>query len=189
MSPAVDIDAGMSPEEIYERLASVKHLKVELLSGRVVVTGSASVRHGRVIWRLVLALVELARAKGWEVFESQTIHIRATGDRPRPDLVVVPSGAPQYDDGELYADGVLLAIEVVSPSSTDDDRIGKARIYAQGEVPLYLLVDEEADPATVTLLSTPAAGEYRSKTTVSAGEKLALPEPFGIVIGTAAILG
>lgn len=188
MSPAVDIGPGMSAEEVYESLAAVEGLHVELLGGRVVVTGSASVRHNRVIWRLLLALVELAKANGWEIFESQSVHIRATRDRPRPDLAVVPPGAPQYDSGEIYADGVLLAVEVVSPSSTDDDRIGKPGIYAQGQVPLYLVIDEEAKPATVTLYSDPAADGYRTKTAEPAGEKLTLPEPFGIVLETTDLL-
>ena len=93
----------------------------------------------------------------------------------RPDLAVVPNSAP-----DLYAHRLPLVAEVVSPGSATDDRVTKKRIYALGQVPLYLLVDVD----TVTLFSDPDGGSYRSQTTVTIGEKLTLPEPFGIELDT-----
>jgi hypothetical protein len=49
----------------------------------------------------------------------------------------------------------------VSPSSRRRDQVAKPRAYAQGGVPLYLLIDQLADPATVTLFSDPAETSYR----------------------------
>jgi Uma2 family endonuclease len=184
MSPAVDIHAELSVEEIYEQLASVEHLHVELLDGRVVVTGGASIRHNEIVWGLIRALYQLATLRGWQLLNDQPVHIKATRDRAKPDLLVMPRNAPRYDDGELFAHGLLLVAEVVSPSRATDDRLAKKRIYAQGRVPLYLLVDFE----TVTLFSEPRDGSYQSEATVAIGEKLELPDPFGIDLDTVGLV-
>jgi Uma2 family endonuclease len=184
MSPAVDIHAELSVEALYEQLASVEHLHVELLDGRVVMTGGASIRHNKIVWCLVQALIQFATARGWGLMNDQTIHVMATRDRLKPDLLVLPPDPPRYDDGEYFAHGLLMAVEVVSPSSATDDRITKKRIYALGQVPLYLLVDFE----TVTLFSDPRDGSYRSQATVTIGEPLMLPEPFGIGLDTGALI-
>jgi hypothetical protein len=94
MSAGVDIKPSASVEEIYEQLARIEHLHVELLFGRVVVTGSASIRHGEIVYQLFLMLVDLARPKTWTLFHDQAVHIAATRDRVKPDLAVAPYGAP-----------------------------------------------------------------------------------------------
>jgi Putative restriction endonuclease len=90
---------------------------------------------------------------------------------------------------ELLAPGVLLAAEVVSPSSRRRDREVKPRAYAQGGVALYLLVDRFAKPPAVTLFSQPGADGYGRRRTAGAGEPLRLPRPFGIALDTARLLG
>jgi Uma2 family endonuclease len=105
----------------------------------------------------------------------------------KQDLVVTPTDAPRYDENELYAHGVLLVAEVVSPGSERDDRTDKAIFYAQGRMPLYLLVDIEAAQPTVTLFSDPADGKFRSAVSVPLGEELPLPEPFGMILDTASL--
>jgi Uma2 family endonuclease len=179
MSPAVNISAELSPGEIYARLAWIKGLTVELLAGNVVVRGASPGEHTRRIWRLTTALMAPATAMDAAVFVGRATPIPATLDVPRPDLAVVPNSAP-----DLCAHHLALVAEVVSPGSAADDRGIKARIYAQGEVPLYLLVDVE----TVTLFSDPDGGSYRSRTTVTIGEKLALPNPFGIELDTGGLI-
>jgi Uma2 family endonuclease len=186
MSPAVDISATLSPAELYERLATVDGLNVELLNGRVVMTGSATVRHNMAVWFLIRVLFHLVTSNGWALLESQTIHVRRTGDRPRPDITVASPNAPRYDSGELYAHGVEMVAEVTSPGTANADRGEKVDVYATGGVPLYLVIDIAADPETVTLYSSPRDGRYESSTTVRLGEKLPVPEPFSITLDTAA---
>jgi len=55
-------------------------------------------------------------------------------------------------------------------------------------VPLYLLIDQLADPATVTLFSDPVESSYRTCSPAAAGQALRLPEPFGIQIDTRRLL-
>jgi hypothetical protein len=64
----------------------------------------------------------------------------------------------------------------------------KLRAYAQGRVPLYLHIDQLADPATVTLFSDPVESSYRTCSPAAAGQALRLPEPFGIQIDTRRLL-
>jgi Uma2 family endonuclease len=187
MGQAVDIGPHFTPEEVYLQLAGIEKLHVELLLGRVVVTGGPSNTHGFVVWHLIQALFQLATAEGWALMTEHVIHIQATRDRPKPDLIVVPRNASEYDSGEFYAHGVLLAAEVTSPSNAVDDRRDKVVVYAQGKVPLYLLIDIEAKPATVTLFSNPSEGQYQSQQTVTLGEKLPLPAPFDITLDTAGL--
>lgn len=189
MSRTMEIRPGMSPEQIYDHMEPIEGLKVELLGGRLVMTGSASIRHNDTVWLLVLTLVEVARSAGWRVLTDQAVHIAATRDRLKPDLLVVPPGAPSYDKNELLSHGVLLVAEVVSPGSQDEDRHGKPRYYAQGKVPLYLLVDIEATPPSVTLFARPKAGKYQDQVSVEMGQALSLPLPIGVTLDTRALAG
>lgn len=65
----------------------------------------------------------------------------------------------------------------------------KPRAYAQGRVPLYLLIDQLAGPATVTLFSDPDKTSCRSCSAAAAGQPLRLPEPFGVSLDTRRLLG
>jgi hypothetical protein len=67
--------------------------------------------------------------------------------------------------------------------------VAKPRAYAQGGVPLCLLIDQLADPATATLFSDPAGTSYRAGDRAEAGRALRLPEPFGIALDTRRLLG
>ena len=102
-----------------------------------------------------------------------------------PDIVLIH---PDAMTAEQERAAIALIIEVTSPSSRDaviNDRTIKPVEYAKGGVPLYLLVDQE--PARWTLhglaqgwqrYQIVAEGEY--------GEDIALPEPLGFGIPTAA---
>ena len=65
-----------------------------------------------------------------------------------PDLVVLRESAPR---GTVWIDPalVLLAIEVVSPSSKTDDRLAKPAEYAAAGIPHFWRVDNDAAGATV----------------------------------------
>jgi Uma2 family endonuclease len=110
----------------------------------------------------VSTLFDVAKRNGWDLLQTTAEHIQATRDRPQPDLVVAPPDAPQHDDHELFAHGVLLVAEVVSLSSGHDDREFKRDACARGGVPLYLLIDPQAAERSVTLFSDPCPDGYRS---------------------------
>ena len=182
-------DAELADLEQVWRTLDIPGHRVELIDGQVVVSPTTSRWHSSAISRLIDALIDVNRHHGWELHTWLAVRIEATRERVIPDLMVAPKDAPGYGDEELMAHGVLLAAEVVSPSSQGRDRVAKLRAYARGRVPLYLLIDQLADPATVTLFSDPAQSSYRTCTPATAGEELDLPEPFGISLDARRLLG
>jgi Uma2 family endonuclease len=163
--------------------------RIELIDGEIVVSPSANRWHSRAIDRLIDALIDVKREHGWEFHTNLTVHIAATRERLIPDLMIAADDAPGFGDEELLAHGVLLVAEVVSPSSRRRDRVAKPRAYAQGGVPLYLLIDQLAEPAAVTLFRDPAETSYRACDRAEAGQALGLPGPFGIALDTRRLLG
>ncbi len=162
--------------------------RVELIDGQIVVSPSASRRHSVAIDRLIKQLFETTLQHSWEFHTNLTVHVPATRERLIPDLMIAPPDAPTYGDNELMSSGVLLVAEVVSPSTRRQDRVTKPRAYAQGGVPLYLLIDGFADPAAVIWSSQPGEHGYARSQTARAGEPLELPEPFGLSLDTKRLL-
>ena len=60
-----------------------------------------------------------------------------------PDLLVVYARAVTEVARNLRPADVLLAIEVVSPSSRTHDRVTKRDVYARLAIPSYWLVDSK----------------------------------------------
>lgn len=60
-----------------------------------------------------------------------------------PDLLVVDRESAQRNDWKQI-DIPLLVVEVLSPSSSRQDRFIKRRLYQEMQIPLYWLVDAEA---------------------------------------------
>jgi Uma2 family endonuclease len=84
-------------------------------------------------------------------------------------------------------DRVLLTAEVISASGVRVDREVKPRACALAGIPLYLLVDRFTRPVTISLHSKPGANGYAKLSTVTAGEKIRLPAPFGLILDTSTL--
>lgn len=175
-------------ERVWDELDLPEGVRAELIDGEIVVNPSPSVRHSTAVDRLMDQLVEVKRRHGWLFHAYLTLRIPATGERLIPDLIIASDGAPQSGDNELLAPGVLLVAEVVSPWSRRRDRQVKPRAYANGAVPLYLLIDSLAMPPAVTVYSEPGPEGYAHTQTATAGH-LRLPAPFSITLDTARLLG
>jgi Uma2 family endonuclease len=175
-------------ERLWETL-DIPDRRIEFLDGQIVVSPTASLWHSSAIDELIDALFDVKRAHGWRIHTYATVHIPATRERLIPDLMIAPKDAPTFGKNELLGHGVLLVAEVVSPHSQRRDRVAKLRAYGQGRVPVYLLIDQLADPATVTLFSDPEGASYRTCTPATAGQALELPEPFGISLDIRRLLG
>lgn len=90
-----------------------------------------------------------------------------------PDLVIVTR--PAVDTAAYTANEVLLAAEIVSPSTKVQDRILKRAIYAEALIRFYLLV-EPLEPAVATLFEL--QGEEYVPIAKSENGELRLPRPF-----------
>jgi Uma2 family endonuclease len=187
--PAAAADGSAELERLWYELEVPKGVRAELIDGELVVSPTGSVWHSAAIDKLMDQLVDLKRRRGWIFHTYLTVHIPATRERLIPDLMVTSADPPSFGECELLSPGTLLVAEVVLPWSRRRDREVKPRAYAQGGVPLYVLIDRFASPPAVTLFSQPGEDGYGKRQVAAAGEPMRLPKPFGIALDTARLLG
>lgn len=96
-----------------------------------------------------------------------------------PDLVVVYRDTAFHDNG-YDPGGVLLAVEVVSPSSMTLDRITKPAVYAEQGIPFYWRIEPE--PRLFCYHLDPAVGSYAVNRELAPGEKADLTEPWPLTL-------
>ncbi|MGX1805737.1 Uma2 family endonuclease [Nocardia sp. NPDC055321] len=108
-------------------------LRYEVLNGLLVVNAAPKPLHQWLISELRDAL-KPALPKGY--FALPGVGVLAGDGEPIPDLVVGVEPIPWTDRG-LPADQVRLVVEVVSPSTTLQDRLAKPVIYAEAGIPNY----------------------------------------------------
>jgi len=176
-------------ERLWYELEVPEGVRLELIDDELVVSPTGSVSHSGAISALIFQVIDHVRDQDWIIHTNLTAHIAATRERLIPDLMVAPGGASPFGECELLASGALLVAEVVSPWSKRRDREVKPRAYAQGGVPLYLLIDRLDKSPAVTLFSRPGANGYGRHQVATAGQPLRLPKPFGIALDTAQLLG
>ncbi|GAA3005247.1 Uma2 family endonuclease [Streptosporangium longisporum] len=156
--------------------------KVEIINGRIVVRELPTLTHARIITRLLLQLAPFATEQGWDPVCDIKIFFGVQKDRYRPDLLVLPKSPRLWDDENVYAEETLLVVEVVSPSSRNDDHVVKPENCAIAGVPLYLVIDAFQNIAR--LLSHPGERGYQQQHQVTLGEPLELPAPWNLTIDT-----
>ena len=165
-------------EEVLE-LPEDSGSRIELVDGALLVSPAPTSRHQRILQALQRGLWD-AVAPGTEMLPG--VNIRLSGRRLLvPDLVIVT--CPGEDFVYASAADVLLAVEIESPSSKVQDRVLKRQLYADANVPYYLLVNPAADPVEATLLEL-RDGEYH-QTTCSVAGKLTLDRPFAATVDLA----
>ncbi|GAB3491295.1 Uma2 family endonuclease [Nocardiopsis coralliicola] len=147
----------------------------------IVMSPTPSGKHQHNVWRLRTALDPYlpSETRTEDHFE---IRMDRTTRAVIPDLFVAPTEVLATDDHSIGPEHVLLASEVVSPGSKVQDRERKLAVYAQAQIPLYLLIDPLT--GTVTLYSTPRDDGYIEDERVAFGKPLTLPEPFGTQLDT-----
>src|SRR4051794_18929949 len=136
-----------------------KNLHPEVVHGHLVLKPMPTKNHNKVVDRLMHQLFPVKIQNDWIFYTNWYIHIPPLrGDRRGPDLIVGPEDPPLYDNDEnqVYGHGIVMAVEVVSASSIEDDYGHKPGEYAKAGVPLYLIADPLQDPCRVALLAEPA---------------------------------
>jgi Uma2 family endonuclease len=94
-----------------------------------------------------------------------------------PDVLVV-RGDQVRKRGNFPAAEVVLAVEVVSPSTRSIDRWHKPKLYAAAGIPFFWRV--ELDPLHAVAYQLAGDGDYAEVTRAEAGNLLRLSEPFGV---------
>ncbi|MFD3757373.1 Uma2 family endonuclease [Streptomyces sp. NPDC058622] len=162
-----------------EEMNTPDGFRAELIRGKIVVSPWSKLRYVRPMRALRRQLE--AEAPDGHIVETSPVLFRfpSAGRAYGPDLFVADEAAFEADG--RHADGAALSLvgEFTSVSTKDADWTDKLDVYGL-LVPVYLVVDMQG--SEITCFSDPSPHGYRSRTTVSFGEPLHVPEPFGCVI-------
>lgn len=113
----------------------------ELVDGEVLVTPAPHWMHQRIIMRLSVLLYEYVHPRGFgELFSSPLDVKLEPGLVLQPDILVVPAGELRKRSDIVRR--LLLATEIVSPSSARYDRVTKRPHYQRHRVSEYWIVDD-----------------------------------------------
>lgn len=140
--PAHAPDRPWTEEEFYAaRDAAPFGERWEFIDGDVLVTPAPHWVHQRIIARLLILLDAHVRPRGFgEVFGSPLDVKLRPGLVLQPDLLVVPSGELRRRSDVVQR--LVLAVEIVSPSSARFDRVKKRPQYQRSRVSEYWIVDD-----------------------------------------------
>jgi hypothetical protein len=114
--------------------------------------------------------------------QSSEMTVRVDGDNgPEPDVLVVTASAYEDQERATWYDGpdVILAVEVVSPSSAARDRERKPQICAKAAIKyLWRIENEGGSPVVYTYEFDAASAAY--VVTGIFHDRLRLPVPFPV---------
>ena len=122
--------------------------RYELIDGELLVTPSPGRPHQLAVTEIVVLLHQYLHTQpiGVAFVSPADLELRP-GTITQPDAFIVPVGNQVTADGEDQWSDVrflLLAIEVISPSSIHTDRVTKREYYMDVGVPDYFIVDLSA---------------------------------------------
>ncbi|MBB2911997.1 Uma2 family endonuclease [Streptosporangium becharense] len=158
--------------------------RYELFNGSLLVSPSPTPMHQFVSLRLVRILEDAAPA---EFQPLQEVNLRVgRRDFFIPDLVVVPAAAVAETELMFRPEDVLLAVEIVSPTTEARDRHLKRAAYAAAGIPVYWRVELGEGPSIH--VHELAGDEYKPAERHEAGETAALLAPFEVRFDPGALL-
>ncbi|MBL8960400.1 MAG: Uma2 family endonuclease [Gemmatimonadetes bacterium] len=117
--------------------------RYELVDGELLVSPSPSRPHQRVVMEFTLALAPWARAHGLELCAAPAEIAFTPARAVQPDLFVVPCADGKWIRDARELTRLVLAIEVLSPSTAHVDRGHKKRVYMEQGVAEYWIVDAD----------------------------------------------
>ena len=157
-------------------MALPEGMRVELVEGELLKMANPTVRHQRIVVRLLLALTRLL---GVERVLVGPVGVNIDDHNGfQPDLVVVAADALP-DDAAREVGTPLVVVEVLSPSTTTRDRKVKARHYLRKGVAELWLVDGEARSVEVRTPSGSTVETETLRSTVLPEIALPLTDIFG----------
>jgi Uma2 family endonuclease len=137
-----------------------EHHKYELTAeGVLLVMTSPTIAHQRIVTSLMFWFARNGFAEG-QIFTDLGIF---TGGGHQPDFTVwVDDEAPQpIESSYCGTDGLLLAIEIVSPASRMEDNVRKREEYARAGIPRYWIIEQDEPQTVKMLVLDDTSGEYR----------------------------
>jgi Uma2 family endonuclease len=119
--------------------------RYEVLDGELFVTPSPALRHQAAVGKLFVLLEAYVRAHSVGIALISPADIEFSPRRlVQPDVFVAPMTGGRRPRDWRDISSLLLAVEVLSPSTARADRQRKRRIYQSERVPEYWIVDLDA---------------------------------------------
>jgi Uma2 family endonuclease len=156
-------------------------LQYELADGVLLVTPGPVPAHQRACARLYLLLAG-ACPPGLEVFFAPLDYQPTRRRSLQPDLLVV---RPE-DVGPTAVSGLVLAVEVLSPSTRSKDLLLKRGLYEDGGVASYWVVDPDEPSLVAWELRE---GRYVEVASVRGDEPFPAEAPFAVAVVPSALVG
>lgn len=178
-SPLGFVRAEPWSEEAYFALGETPG-RVELLDGSLLVSPPPTPQH-QAACRTMAAIFDAPAAQaGLEVYEAIGVRLQ-TGRIFIPDVVVTFSLRDRTVSA-VEAAQVLLAVEVVSPSTRTTDRVLKPAMYAAAGIDCYVRLERGPRPL-VAVYEDPATGAYqRVRETSEDGDSIELVSPISVLL-------
>lgn len=119
--------------------------RYEIIDGALYVTPAPSLTHQRAIRLILSSLSAYVEAHGiGEVFYAPADLEVARDTMVEPDGMVLPSVRGPLPRRWSISNGVLLAVEILSPTTARTDRQAKRRLYQRERIAEYWIVDLDA---------------------------------------------
>ena len=120
--------------------------KWELIDGEPILNASPSGLHQRILFNLVFVLATLERQqrRSWEAIPGIGVRVSDT-NLPEPDVFIMPAGTIRRDPYTRETREVLVAFEILSPSTAERDLRWKRTAYTS--LPLlthYIVIAQDA---------------------------------------------
>ncbi|MEV6973812.1 Uma2 family endonuclease [Kitasatospora sp. NPDC093806] len=168
---------------IFENLEVPEGFKAELIRGEIVMMAGRDMVHNLII----RAIQHQTPYDRWNALTTQDVAFVGAVSEPQPDLVVFERGAVEESGRLLSASAVTLAVEVVSKTSVFRDYRTKRELYAEGAIPVCLIVDPIKGLCVLLTEPTRAAAsglpDYVVERTTKFGEPVPL-DLLGITLDT-----
>ncbi|MGF1426215.1 Uma2 family endonuclease [Kitasatospora sp. LaBMicrA B282] len=158
--------------DLYRGIDFPRGFRVEITDGKIIMTPQGE-KQWKVIFRAARQIEDQLAGHG-EFLSDVPVDFPSSLYGYAPDLAIVTPGAEHNSRGRYEWHDLDAVLEVVSPSSGDNDFVKKVKVYAECAIPLYVVID----PATAlcTVHSAPqSTGAYDSIEQVPFGEDLVLP--------------
>ena len=120
--------------------------KWELIDGEPILNASSSKLHQRIVKNLGFVLATLERRPGtiWEMLPGLGVRVSDTS-RPEPDLLIIPMSGDSADSQGRDRDDVIVAFEVLSPSTASRDLRWKRTAYTSlPTLTHYIVIAQDA---------------------------------------------
>lgn len=118
--------------------------RYELLDGELLVTNAPSLAHQWAVTRLLAFLGNYCREQGLGIVLTSPSDLELAPEQiTQPDVFVVPNELVPADGAMSWSAiaALMLAVEVLSPSTMRDDRVRKRDHYLANHVDEYWIVD------------------------------------------------